>query len=127
MILGIRYNLSLIIFLIFNFKVLANEKITTTPLINLDQIKPSYEASDQKEEAISNNKNFKNKIKKNKLSNKPHAILIGLDKITAKSSEITVNLREAKKFGPLEILILKCGKSKEIIKLKILLTCKLKI
>ena len=112
MILGIRYNLSLIIFLIFNFKVLANEKITTTPLINLDQIKPSYEASDQKEEAISNNKNLKNKIKKNKLSNKPHAILIGLDKITAKSSEITVNLREAKKFGPLEILILKCGKSK---------------
>ena len=46
MILGIKYNLFLIIFLIFNFKVLANEKITTTPLINLDQIKPSYEASD---------------------------------------------------------------------------------
>ena len=96
MILGIRYNLSLIIFLIFNFKVLANEKITTTPLINLDQIKPSYEASDQKEEDRSNNKNFKNKIKKNKLSNKPHAILIGLDKITAKSSEIAINLRRLK-------------------------------
>ena len=51
-------------------------------------------------------------MKKNQSSNKPHAILIGLDKITAKSSELTINLREAKKFGPLEILILKCGKTR---------------
>ena len=41
-----------------------------------------------------------------------HAILIGLDKITAKSTKIIVNLDEAKKFGPLEIKILKCGKVK---------------
>jgi hypothetical protein len=41
-----------------------------------------------------------------------HAVLIGLDKITAKSSELIVNLDEAKKFGPLEIKILKCGKVK---------------
>ena len=39
-------------------------------------------------------------------------ILIGLDKITAKSSELVVNLNEIKKFGPLEIKILKCGKVK---------------
>ena len=38
------------------------------------------------------------------------AILIGLDKITAKSSELIVNLNENKKFGPLEIKILKCGR-----------------
>ena len=112
MIHGIRYNLYLIIFLIFSLKVLANEKITTSPLLNLEQIKPSYESPDQQEEAIVNNKYLKNKIKKNQSSNKPHAILIGLDKITAKSSEIAINLREVKKFGPLEILILKCGKSK---------------
>ena len=36
--------------------------------------------------------------------------MIGLDKITAKSSEITIYLNKAKKFGPLEIKILKCGK-----------------
>ena len=41
-----------------------------------------------------------------------HAVLIGLDKITAKSSKIQVNLDEIKKFGPLEIKILKCGKVK---------------
>ena len=39
-------------------------------------------------------------------------ILIGLDKITAKSSKIYINLDETKKFGPLEIKILKCGKIK---------------
>ena len=40
------------------------------------------------------------------------AILIGLDKITAKSSKLIVNLNELIKFGPLEIKILKCGKVK---------------
>ena len=38
------------------------------------------------------------------------AILIGLDKITAKSSRLIVNLNESKRFGPLEIKILKCGR-----------------
>ena len=38
--------------------------------------------------------------------------MIGLDKITAKSARITVNLNEVRKFGPLEIKILKCGKVK---------------
>ena len=38
--------------------------------------------------------------------------MIGLDKITAKSSQLVVNLNESKKFGPLEIKVLKCGKVK---------------
>ena len=37
------------------------------------------------------------------------AKFIGLDKITAKTSEITISLGEVRKFGPLEIKILKCG------------------
>ena len=54
------------------------------------------------------------KVKKSKKtkSQSPHAILIGLDKITAKSSELIVNFDQTKKFGPLEIRILKCGKVK---------------
>ena len=40
------------------------------------------------------------------------AILIALDKITAKSLKIVVNLNESKRFGPLEIKILKCGRVK---------------
>ena len=35
-----------------------------------------------------------------------------MDKITAKSSELIINFDEVKKFGPLEIKILKCGKIK---------------
>ena len=35
-----------------------------------------------------------------------------MDKITAKSSQLKINLNEVKKFGPLEIKILKCGKVK---------------
>ena len=46
-------------------------------------------------------------LQKNKLSS---AKLFGLDKITAKTSEIIINLGEIKKFGPLEIKVLKCGK-----------------
>ena len=38
------------------------------------------------------------------------AKFIGLDKITAKTSEIIINLGEIKRFGPLEIKVLKCGK-----------------
>ena len=35
-----------------------------------------------------------------------------MDKITAKTSNIIVKLGETKKFGPLEIKVLKCGKIK---------------
>ena len=38
------------------------------------------------------------------------AKFIGLDRITAKTSEIIINVGEIKKFGPLEIKVLKCGK-----------------
>ena len=93
--------------------VFAEDKIISTPLLNIEEIKPSFEVYDEKNEN-STIQNLKNKKKKNKseLKNLPHAILIGLDKITAKSSEIKINFDEIKKFGPLEIKILKCGKVK---------------
>ena len=90
----------------------ANEKISTAPLINLDQIKPSFEEVDEKNDNKTSDKMIKNKTGKKNLLPFSHAILIGLDKITAKSSKIIVNLDEVKKFGPLEIKILKCGKVK---------------
>ena len=96
-------------FFFFNF-LYTEEKITTSPLVNIDEIKPSFEELDDIENPISNKiiKEKKN-IKSLKSS---QAILIGLDKITAKSSEFSINLNETKKFGPLEIKILKCGKIK---------------
>ncbi len=103
-----------IIFILYFFLInfsLAEEKITSTPLINVDNIKPSFEESDVENENISSIENLKEKKDSFNLKSS-QAILIGLDKITAKSSELYVNLNESKQFGPLEIKILKCGKVK---------------
>ena len=91
--------------------LIAEEKIITTPLINIDEIEPSFESLDENNENITSNKKLKEKrISQNLKSSQ--AILIGLDKITAKSIKVVVNLNESKQFGPLEIKILKCGKVK---------------
>ena len=104
------YLISVLFLICINFSV-ADEKITSTPLINIEKIKPSFEELDEEIEVDLTDKNLKEKkvIKKLKSS---QAILIGLDKITAKSSELVINLNESKLFGPLEIKILKCGKVK---------------
>tara|TARA_B100002019_G_scaffold175204_1_gene151418 strand:+ start:43 stop:543 length:501 start_codon:yes stop_codon:yes gene_type:complete len=99
----------IIFFLIFSNILNSEERITSTPLINLENIKPSFEDFDNKDENYFTNQDLKEKKIKKKLKSS-QAVLIGLDKITAKSSEIVINLKESKKFGPLEIKILKCGK-----------------
>ena len=102
----------LVIFIIyFTNSLQAEQKIITSPLINIDKIKPSFENFEGDNENSFSNKKIKEK-KINQNLNSSQAILIGLDKITAKSSELILNLNEIKKFGPLEIKILKCGKVK---------------
>ena len=108
--LGSRIFLSFF-FIFFSSFLNAEQKIITAPLINIDEIKPSFENLDDKNENITYDKKLKDK-KNSKSLKSSQAILIGLDKITAKSSELIVNLNESKKFGPLEIKILKCGKVK---------------
>ena len=80
-------------------------------MINIEDIKPSFEELDEKNDIINSKKRLREKRNVKKL-NSSQAILIGLDKITAKSSELVVNLNEYKIFGPLEIKILKCGRVK---------------
>ena len=99
------------IFLIFSNLLRAEERIKSSPLINIDEIKPSFESVEEKNEIITSNQDLKEKKIVESLKSS-QAILIGLDKITAKSSKLKVNLNESKKFGPLEIKILKCGKVK---------------
>ena len=104
----------LIIFIlinIFNFSKAEQNNIITAPLINMDEIKPSFEDIDENNENISFNENIKEKKKLKNLKSS-QAIIIGLDKITAKSSELVININEKKLFGPLEIKILKCSKIK---------------
>lgn len=101
----------LIFFFIYNSSF-AEDKIISTPLINLNEIKPSFEESDDNKFNSIKNQKIKEKKQKKNASKSPHALLIGLDKITAKSSELLVAFNEIKKFGPLEIKILKCEKIK---------------
>ena len=107
-------NRVILIFILFFFSLNflnSEEKITTTPLINVEKITPSFEEIIEENENIYSNQSLKEK-KINTLLKSSQAILIGLDKITAKSSELIINLNESKQFGPLEIKILKCGQVK---------------
>ena len=108
--LGNNFIIHLIIAL-FCTNLFAESRITTSTLLNIDKIKPSFE-EEEKNVNYDNKNDIKIKKKENKFSNSAHAVLIGLDKITAKSSKIKINIDETKKFGPLEIKILKCGKVK---------------
>ena len=109
--LGNKYNLFLVLFFLFGYEVsFTDDKITSSPLINLEKIKPSFDELNDEVELSSTGQNIKKKKKIDNSSNFSHVVLIGLDKITAKSSHLVVNLNEVKKFGTLEIKILKCGK-----------------
>ena len=102
--------LSFLFILFYNSFSITEDKILSTPLINLEKLKPSFEESNDIINDSSNNKLIQNKKKILKENNQVNAKFLGLDKITAKTSEIIVNLGEVKKFGPLEIKVLKCGK-----------------
>ena len=109
--LGKINNLFFILVLIFNSLSFAEEKISTVPLINLENLKPSYEETDIQSMNDENDQNSKLKLKKNKeiYTKIPSVNLIGLDKITAKTSSINIKIGEIKKFGFLEIKAVKCG------------------
>ena len=109
MILGNKYILFLFLLLFHNY-TFAENKITSSPLINLNKIKPSFDELNNNSDFSTNEKYIKEKEKIKNTIKSSHVVLIGLDKITAKSSQFVVNLNEVKKFGPLEIKILKCGK-----------------
>ena len=97
----------------FSFSLFAEDKILSAPLINLNELKPSFEEDlDESTIDLSKNEKIKNREKILLQNNSLSAKFIGLDKITAKTSDITINLGETKKFGPLEIKVLKCGKIK---------------
>ena len=106
-----RISIILILFFSNSSAGLAQDEIISSPLINLEEIKPSFEEFDEDKETNSNNLNFKSK-KNNSNLQPSQATLIWLDKITAKSSEVIIDLNKSKKIGPLEVKVLKCGKVK---------------
>ena len=105
----------IIVFLYINtLSIFAADKIESVPLINLEELSPTFEEDkDELEKIEKKNVNLTNtenileetNIKKNE---KIYINLKALDKITAKTSEIRLAVGEKKFFGDLEIKALKC-------------------
>ena len=110
--LGNNISIILLFFIFLSSNTISEEKILSSPLLNLDELKPSYEEVDDEKNTSTTNQFILSKKKKSQNSSSPSAKFIGLDKITAKTTEIFVNINEVKKFGPLEIKVLKCAKLK---------------
>ena len=114
--LGKLKNLILIIFflLINNSLVFAVDEIETVPLINLEDLSPTFEEDKDELEKIEkknvNLNNDENTLDESntKKDNKIYINIKALDKITAKTSAIRLAVGEKKFFGPLEIKALKC-------------------
>jgi len=100
--------------LIFTQFVFAEDKIELVPLINLEELTPTFEEGKDELEKIEDQSSITNKVDKNSnelkslKSDKIYINLKALDKITAKTSSIRLALGETKFFGPLEIKALKC-------------------
>ena len=104
-----------LIFILINANsAFSEDKIETVPLINLEELSPTFEEDkDELENVEKNNVNLNNTediIEKSdtKKSDKIYINLTALDKITAKTSSIRLAVGEKKFFGPLEIKALKC-------------------
>tara|TARA_Y100000590_G_scaffold395385_1_gene475315 strand:- start:172 stop:699 length:528 start_codon:yes stop_codon:yes gene_type:complete len=105
--------LSFFIFVIFIPLASTDDKIESVPLINLEELSPTFEEGKDELEKLEDNSNLnstkssvdENKLKKN---NKVYINLTALDKITAKTSTLRLAVGEKKLYGFLEIKALKC-------------------
>ena len=95
----------------------AEDKIQSVPLVNLEQLSPTFEEEKSELENIeeSNYDIDKNEeslaSKESVMDDKIYVNLTALNKITAKTSSIKLAIGENSFFGPLEIKALKCQMS----------------
>ena len=104
-----------LLFILTNtFFVLAEDKIESVPLINLEELSPTFEEDKTELEKIKDKNITLNKS--DDISSEPKFLkddkvyinLTALDKITAKTSSIKLAIGDKKIFGSLEIQALKC-------------------
>jgi len=94
--------------------IFSADKIESVPLINLEDLSPTFEEDKDELEKIEEKNTNLNKIEdipdesKTKKNGKIYINIKALDKITAKTSVIKLSIGEKKFFGPLEIIALKC-------------------
>jgi hypothetical protein len=94
--------------------VVAADRIESVPLVNLEELSPTFEEDkdelENTEEQNVNQADITNTDEENitKKNDKIYINIRALDKITAKTSEIKLAIGEKKFFGSLEIKGLKC-------------------
>ena len=107
----------IIVFSLLNINTLPTfsvDKIESVPLINLEDLSPTFEEDKDELEKIDEKNTNLNKIEniyeesRAKKNEKIYINIKALDKITAKTSAIRLGVGEKKFFGPLEIKVLKC-------------------
>ncbi len=111
-----KINLFLFILLLFkNISfVFADDKIQSVPLINLEDLSPTFEEDKSELEKIedaniTSNKDDSTPSESKMIENdKIYINLTALDKITAKTSSLRLAVGDKKFFGSLEIKALKC-------------------
>ena len=92
----------------------AVDKIESVPLINLEELSPTFEEDKDELEKIEEQNTNLNNIQnipeedKDKISDKIYINIKALDKVTAKTSAMRLAIGEKKFFGSLEITGLKC-------------------
>jgi len=110
-----NFNFFCLLFILTNtFFVLAEDKIESVPLINLEELSPTFEEDKTELEKIKDKNITLNKS--DDISSEPKSLkddkvyinLTALDKITAKTSLIKLAIGDKKIFGSLEIQALKC-------------------
>ena len=94
--------------------VFSDDKIEVIPLINLEELSPTFEEDkdelenmEDKNLTLNKKENISSKSKSIK-NDKIYINLTALDKITAKTSSIRLAVGDKKFFGSLEIKALKC-------------------
>ena len=108
-----------VIFIIFfcigsTTMLFAIDKIESVPLINLEELSPTFEEDKdilENKDELSSSLNSDENFSEEKLNKKKKKIFINikaLDKITAKTLAIKLGIGEKKYFGSLEIKGLKC-------------------
>jgi hypothetical protein len=109
-----KFILIFILFIIYPFSTLAVDKIKTVPLINLENLSPTFEEDkDELEKIEKTNINLNGPESADENSNvikndKVYINIKALDKITAKISNIKLTVGEILFFNTLEIKVLKC-------------------
>ena len=116
----IKIFIFILLFITGNTTILfAVDKIESVPLINLEELSPTFEEDkdelenkDEQNSNLNTDENF-GEEKLNKKKEKIYINIKALDKITAKTLAIKLGIGEKKYFGSLEIKGLKCQLSED--------------